>query len=102
MRSLLQEHFQPPSTPIIEQLETSHPNRNPSINEGVSIMILIREVVQQVLNTGYLSIEAENQLRRLLSSKYDTEDLNAFLSLQQAASEGRVKQESRELLRTAR
>jgi hypothetical protein len=62
-------------------------------------MILIREVVQQVLNTGYLSIEAENQLRQLLSTKYDTEDLNAFVSLQQAASEGRVKQESRELLR---
>jgi hypothetical protein len=102
MRSLLQEHFPPRSTPIIEQLETSHYNRNPSINEGVSIMILIREVVQQVLNTGYLSIEAENQLRLLLSSKYDMEDLNAFVSLQQAASEGRVKQESRELLRTTR
>ncbi|HAZ48008.1 MAG TPA: hypothetical protein DDW76_00295 [Cyanobacteria bacterium UBA11369] len=65
-------------------------------------MILIREVVQQVLNTGYLSIEAENQLRQLLSTKYDMEDLNAFLSLQQAASEGRVKQESREVLTTTR
>ncbi len=65
-------------------------------------MILIREVVEQVLNTGYLSIEAENQLRRLLSTKYDMEDLNAFLSLQLAASEGRIKQESRELLSTTR
>ena len=65
-------------------------------------MILIREVVQQVLNTGYLSIEAENQLRQLLSTKYDMEDLNAFLSLQQAASEGRVKQESREVLTSAK
>ena len=102
MRSLLQEHFQARSTPMIEQHKTLHYNRNPSINEGVCIMILIREVVQQVLNTGYLSIEAENQLRQLLSSKYDMEDLNAFVSLQQAASEGRIIQESRELLRTAR
>lgn len=62
-------------------------------------MILIREVVRVALNTGYLSIEAENQLRRLLSTKYDTEDLNAFVSLQQAVIEGSVKQESRERLK---
>jgi hypothetical protein len=64
-------------------------------------MAQIREVVQQVLQTGYLTIEAENQLRQLLSCKYDTEDLNAFLALQQAALDGYVKQESRERFRSA-
>lgn len=59
-------------------------------------MALIREVVQKALITGYLTIEAENQLRQLLTSKYDQEDLNAFMTLQQAAMVGRVRQESRE------
>ncbi|MCL1473537.1 hypothetical protein [Argonema antarcticum] len=61
-------------------------------------MILIRDVVQQAIETGYLTVEAENELRQLLSSKYDLEDLNAFLTLQQAAMSGYVKQESRELI----
>lgn len=58
-------------------------------------MALIREVVQQALSTGLLSIEAENQLRLLLSSKYDREDFQAFMTLQNAAMTGSVKQESR-------
>jgi hypothetical protein len=58
-------------------------------------MGLIREVVQQALATGLLTIEAENQLRQLLSSKYDREDLRAFMTLQNAAMCGSVKQESR-------
>lgn len=61
-------------------------------------MNLIREIVQQALTTGYLTVEAENQLRQLLSKKYDWEDFKAFNILQQEAMEGRVKQESRELL----
>ena len=64
-------------------------------------MALIREVVQQALRTGYLKIEAEAQLRQLLSTKYDREDLNAFMTLQAAAMAGQVKQESREQLRAA-
>lgn len=61
-------------------------------------MPLIREVVQQALKTGYLTVEAENQLRQLLTTtKYDLEDMNAFMSLQLAAMAGQVKQESREL-----
>jgi hypothetical protein len=55
----------------------------------------IREVVQQVLSTGFLSIEAENQLRRMLSTKYDREDFQAFMQLQNAAMIGSVRQESR-------
>lgn len=61
-------------------------------------MNLIREIAHQALTTGYLSVEAENQLRQLLSKKYDWEDFRAFIRLQQEAMEGRVKQESREIL----
>ncbi len=60
-------------------------------------MGLIREVVYQALNTGYLTVEAEEQLRLMLKNKYELEDLEAFIELQQAAMIGQVKQESREL-----
>jgi hypothetical protein len=59
-------------------------------------MTRIRDVVQQALVTGYLTVEAENQLRYLLTTRYDLEDLNAFMTLQEAAMNGNVKQESRE------
>ena len=58
-------------------------------------MALIREVVQTALTTGLLTIDAENQLRQLLSSRYDHEDFQAFMQLQNAARSGWVKQESR-------
>lgn len=57
--------------------------------------VSIREVVQQALLTGYLTIEAEERLRELLRTKYDSEDLCAFFTLQKATSEGFVSQESR-------
>jgi flagellar biosynthesis protein FliP len=63
-------------------------------------MLMIRNVVQQAIATGYLTIEAEEQLRQMLAKKYDREDLRAFMSLQQAAMAGLVKQQSRELLHT--
>lgn len=60
-------------------------------------MTSIREIVGQTLETGYLPLEAEDQLRRLLQqTKYGWEDLNAFVNLQQAAMNGQVRQESRE------
>ncbi|HEY9603633.1 MAG TPA: hypothetical protein V6C85_18600 [Allocoleopsis sp.] len=62
-------------------------------------MTLIREIVQQALTTGYLSLEAENRLRLLLKTKYEVEDFKAFMRLQAAAFEGMVKQESRELMK---
>jgi hypothetical protein len=62
-------------------------------------MLLIREVVQQAMTSGYLTVAAEERLRQLLKSKYDWEDLNAFMSLQEAAMAGRVRQESRESMR---
>lgn len=58
---------------------------------------MIRNVVQQALSTGYLTLEAEAQLRQMLTKRYDIEDLKAFMNLQQAAMTGIVKQESREL-----
>lgn len=65
-------------------------------------MHLIREIVQQALKTGYLTVEAEDQLRQLLLTKYDWEDFRAFIILQHEAMEGRVRQESRELLKSRR
>ena len=59
---------------------------------------LIRELAKQALTTGYLTIEAEEKLRILLKGKYEMEDFEAFIKLQQAAMLGLVKQESRELL----
>jgi len=59
----------------------------------------IREVVQQAIASGYLSLEAENQMQQIFASaKCDLEDLNAFMSLQLAAMTGRVKRESLELI----
>jgi len=61
-------------------------------------MVLIRDLVKQTLSAGYLTIDVENQLRMLLRTKYELEDLNAFMTLQKAAMTGFVKQESRELI----
>jgi len=62
-------------------------------------MILIRDIVQDALTSGFLTVEAEEQLRRLLQTKYDKKDLKAFMMLQTAVMSGAVKQESRELAR---
>lgn len=59
-------------------------------------MTRIRDVVQKALSTGFLTVEAENQLRYLLRTRYEREDFKAFMSLQEAAMMGIVKQESRE------
>lgn len=61
-------------------------------------MLLIREIVQQALDTGRLTVEAEEKLRQLLATKYSIEDFRAFMKLQQATMAGEVKQESRELI----
>lgn len=58
--------------------------------------MLIRDIVRQSLTVGYLSVEAENQLRTNLSHKYDVEDFRAFMQLQFAIMNGQVKQEARE------
>jgi hypothetical protein len=58
----------------------------------------IRDLVHQALDAGYLTVAAEEQLRLLLQAKNEPEELTAFMTLQQAAMSGNVKQESRELI----
>ncbi|MEN9568541.1 MAG: hypothetical protein RLZZ69_3737 [Cyanobacteriota bacterium] len=65
-------------------------------------MKLIREIVKQALNTGYLTLEAEEKLRKMLENKYELEDLEAFINLQQATMLGIVKQESKEIFAASR
>ena len=62
----------------------------------------INTIVQQALMTGYLTVEAENELRRILQCKLSADDLKAFWTLQNAAMMGCAKQESRELGRISR
>jgi hypothetical protein len=56
---------------------------------------LMKEIIQQALNTGYLSLAAQNQIRLLLQSDYDSEDLDAYIMLQRAVVAGDVKREPR-------
>ncbi|MEB3279322.1 MAG: hypothetical protein VKK42_10435 [Lyngbya sp.] len=66
-------------------------------------MGVINELVKKTLDAGYLTLETEKQLRNLLqTTKYGREDFEAFIKLQNAAIDGLVKQESRELLQMAR
>ena len=60
-------------------------------------MGMISKIAEQALNTGYLTVEAEENLKLMLKKKYELEDLEAFIDLQQATMLGIVKQESREL-----
>ena len=46
-----------------------------------------------------MTLTAEAQLRELLKTHYDAQDFEAFMLLQEAAREGFVTQESRELFR---
>jgi hypothetical protein len=66
------------------------------ITNEVSTMTQVRDIVQTALTTGHLTFQPENQLRQLLSARYDFEDLNAFMALQEAAMMGEIIQESRE------
>ncbi len=70
------------------------------MNEENPSMTCIHDVVNHVLATGYLSLEAEERLRQLLqTTRYGVEEMNAFVNLQLAAMAGKVRQESRELLK---
>jgi len=66
-------------------------------------MTLISTIVRKALATGYLTVEAEEQLRQQLQmTKYGLEDFEAFITLQTEVMEGRVKQQALELLRSSR
>jgi len=57
-------------------------------------MIFMKKIVEQALTTGYLSVAAQNQIRSLLQSDYDSEDLDALIILQRAVVAGDVKKEA--------
>jgi hypothetical protein len=58
-------------------------------------MFLIRDLAQQALAAGYLTLAAQEQLRQLLqTTKYAQEDIKAFMALQKAAMDGQVLQEN--------
>ena len=87
---------------IINSIQNTFYLKNYNNRVQLTIMQLIREVVKQAIKTGYLTLEAEEKLRKMLRNKYELEDLEAFIDLQQAAMIGMVRQESRELLAAAR
>lgn len=60
-------------------------------------MLSIREIVKEAFTIGCLTVEAEEQLRQLLRTKYDVKDFRAFMVLQHAMMSGSIRQESREL-----
>ncbi|WP_017652671.1 hypothetical protein [Fortiea contorta] len=57
-------------------------------------MIVIKEIAQQALKTGYLSLVAQKRMQLLLQSNYDSDDLDAYIILQRAVVAGDVKPES--------
>ena len=59
----------------------------------------IREIVFQVLQSGYLTIETEERLRQMFIVRYDLADIEALTRLQQAVTVGLVKQQSKEIVR---
>ncbi len=67
--------------------------------KGIFTMTLISKIVRKALATGYLTVDAEEQLRHQLQmTKYGLEDFEAFITLQTEVMEGRVKQQAWELL----
>ena len=71
--------------------------------QGESTMTLISKIVRKALKTGYLTVEAEEQLRHQLQmTKYGLDDFDAFITLQKEVMEGRVKHQALELLRSSR
>ncbi|BAY93354.1 MULTISPECIES: hypothetical protein [unclassified Tolypothrix] len=55
----------------------------------------MKEIVEQALTTGYLTIAAQNQIQSLLASDYDSDDLDAYIILQRAVVAGDVTKEAR-------
>jgi hypothetical protein len=60
-------------------------------------MSAIYSLVHSTLQAGYLSLETENQLRKLSASCLDADDLDAVTVLKQALTFGHVKRQADEL-----
>jgi hypothetical protein len=58
-------------------------------------MVLIRDIVQQALFTGSLSIPADEHLQQLLQTEFEEKDIDALMLLQEAVQSGRVRKEYR-------
>jgi hypothetical protein len=56
----------------------------------------IREIAQIAIDTGSLTLVNEQKLRLMLKQKYDLDDLDALIALQQAVIRGQVEQQSRQ------
>lgn len=54
-------------------------------------MALIKQVVQNTLEAGYLTNKVEERLRRLFAEGCDLEDLDALTQLQEAIATGTVQ-----------
>jgi hypothetical protein len=57
-------------------------------------MSSIYTLIQKTLELGYLSIETENQLQRLLNVPCDRADLDDVVMLKQAIAFGHVKRQA--------
>jgi hypothetical protein len=60
-------------------------------------MLTMHALIQQTIESGYLTLAVEEQLRRLSQHQRNREDICALMRLQRAVMEGEVKQESRQL-----
>lgn len=59
-------------------------------------MLTMHALVQQTIESGYLTLAVEEQLRQLSQHQRDREDICALIRLQRAVMEGEVEQESRQ------
>ncbi|HEY9811183.1 MAG TPA: hypothetical protein V6D13_17800 [Halomicronema sp.] len=55
---------------------------------------MIRKVVRQVMKTGYLSLDTEQEIKHLFHAGCNLEDLDALVALQNAVTTGHVKREA--------
>jgi hypothetical protein len=62
-------------------------------------MNLISQVVKNALSSGYLTVEAEDILRRLYDVGYSLEDITALSMLQRGVLSGQIKRLSQETQR---
>ncbi|MCT7952534.1 hypothetical protein NG798_22315 [Ancylothrix sp. C2] len=55
---------------------------------------MIRKLVRQVMKTGYLSLDTEQQIKHLFHVHCNIDDLDALVTLQNAVTAGHVKREA--------
>jgi mannose/fructose/N-acetylgalactosamine-specific phosphotransferase system component IIB len=57
-------------------------------------MVLIRDIVKSALRTGYLSLDSQEHLDKLLQGEFEEQDIDALMMLDEAVNSGRVRKES--------